>query len=371
MIPVYNKKSKKAREFEMLLELVDLYLRTGKPIGSNTFKEESFPHVSSATIRNHFVNLESEGYLKQHHSSGGRVPTDKAYRFYAKEKLSHPLLSKEDDLFLASLLRRETRAISAYLQAAVEALSELTGCAAFIGAPRFDQDFIVNIKILKIDETRALCAIVTDFGLIHTETLYLPQKMDDLSRIEQYFQYRLNGQNPPHLSKEEEAFAKEAYNEVVLRHFISYANMQHDDVYKGGFSKLLLHPEFHDPLILANTLSLFENTETIRNILQGSSQAGGIKYWIGDDLKEFVISSHSSSIIVIPYRLHQTIVGAIAILGPVRIPYRKIFGVLEKVAEYLSEALTKSLYKFKITYRQPQEKAMEVKQWTTYQIEKK
>jgi heat-inducible transcriptional repressor len=354
--------SRELREREVLLGLVKLFLEKGKPIGSNTLKECGFEHLSSATIRNYFARLEIEGFLAQHHASGGRIPTDKAYRLYANSLLEHPLeIDKHDRLFLSSLLDEETKEISPYLQKAVEAVSEMTGSAAFLTAPRFDQDFIVKMRLLEIDDSRALCVVVTDFGLIHTEALYFPHKMskESLKKIEEYFHFRLTGSDKVELSNEELRFAQQSYNEVVLRHFVSYTNMRSEDIYKTGFSKLLLHAEFHDPLILSSTLSLFENTDQIRTLLRTCYEKESLSFWIGEDLKEYIPPPVCCSLIAVPYRIHNKIVGSIAVLGSDRANYERVFSILEHIASYVSQSLTKSMYKFKLTYRQPSSKALD------------
>src|SRR5947207_2890936 len=144
--PVTLKRVKKSeRERYVLLGLVELYLKTGQPIGSNTLKDAGFHDLSSATIRNYFANLEEAGYLKQQHISGGRVPTPLAYKLYADENLGKGIVNEKEEKQLKEL-RQETREIAAYLQQAAERLSQLTGYAVFLSAPRFDHDFILDIK---------------------------------------------------------------------------------------------------------------------------------------------------------------------------------------------------------------------------------
>ncbi len=351
------------KERDVLFGLIDLYIDHGKPIGSNTLKESGFDHLSSATIRNYFASLETQGLLKQHHSSGGRIPTDIGYRIYAENKLLNVEINKDDNIFLSSLLLKESKEISTYLQEAVEAISELTGCSTFIASPRFDQDFIIKIKLMAIDEKRIICIVLTDFGLVHTEILYLPKKSSDFSikKIEEYFHFRLTGICRPTLSEEEELFARQYYNEIVLRHFVKYTNMQFEDVYRGGFSNLLTHQEFHDPATLSNALTLFENKESIKFILKESFNADQLKYWIGDDLSTYMQPPYTSTVIAIPYRIHKQTVGAIAILGPTRIAYKQIFGILKKASDYISENITNAMYKFKLNYRQPTSKTINVK----------
>lgn len=347
--------TKKQREMDVLIGLIELFLSSGKAVGSNTLRENGFEYISSATIRNYFATLEAKGYLKQEHTSGGRIPTDLALRLFVEQFVSDKSKHKtpQDDVeFLKTITQKETKKLSLYLQEVTEAISELTSLTTLITAPRFDQDFISKVILTKVDETLAVCIIVTDFGFIHTENLYLPSHMStfSLKRIEEYFAYRLSGQNKPALAEEEEAFAKEAYNEIMLRHFINFSNMDKPDIYKGGFSKLLRHTEFHDPETLSNTLSLFENNHSLQALLFNNDS---LKFHIGDDLRAIVPPPHKSALIQVPYFVHNKVVGNIAILGPTRMNYKEVISLLETVSDLLSENLTQNLYKFKLTYRTP------------------
>ncbi len=177
-----KKQSKKeGRAFQVLLGLVELYIETGKPIGSNTLKEQGFQSLSSATIRNYFAELEKQGLLRQPHSSGGRIPTNEALRLYATESLNFPKISPEIEENLQNMELGESRNITRYLQKHAENLSLLTGYAVFLSSVRFDQDFILDIKLVGIDTERLLCIMVTDFGQIFTEVLPLHQKLSAFS----------------------------------------------------------------------------------------------------------------------------------------------------------------------------------------------
>jgi len=356
-----KKPSKDQRERLVLLGLVDLYLSTGKPVGSNALREEGdFKALSSATIRNYFAKLEEEGYLRQQHSSGGRIPTHLAYKLYAEEYLSRSVLEDKEKEFLRSHLVKESRDIAAYLQRVAEFISERTQCAVFLSSPRFDQDFVLDIKLLAIDSRRFLCAIITDFGLIHTETLYLDPRFSNVNpkKIEAYFQYRLNKSEKPKLTEEEEAFASRLYQEIHLRHIVNYTHFSTEDIYKTGFSKLLAYPDFNDAAALASGLSLFENPSSLRALVKDTCKKTSLSCWIGDDLYPFCPAAHACSVIAAPYKIHQAVVGSLAILGPNRIPYRKLFAILHAASEAISETLTRSLYKFKISFRQPQEETL-------------
>lgn len=343
--------------------LVELYLLTGKAVGSNTLKENGFEEISSATIRNYFAKLEQEGFLKQEHSSSGRIPTAEAFKLYAHHHIhANHIDPKEFDL-LKKELDQDTREIAGYLQKASELLSTLTQGAIFLSSPRFDQDLIVNIKVIGIDAKRCLAVIVTDFGLVHTEILYTPKKLSSftLKRIEAYFNFRLTGLDRPKLNTEEEDLAASFYNELMMRHIVGYSNFSVEDVYKTGFSKLIRYPEFRDATVLATGLSIFENTSYMRTLLGQCTKAETLKLWIGDDLNHPSASAAKSSIIAIPYFIHGKAVGAIALLGPIRMPYPKLFGIMKAFSLLLSEVLTRNLYKYKITYRKPDNKQVELK----------
>lgn len=365
--PIAVKKlAKHDRERQVLIGLIELYLKTGKPIGSNTLKEFSFEVLSSATIRNYFTHLEEAGYLSQQHSSGGRIPTTKAFRLYAQEYQDESSLSEAHLRELKSLRTQETHELAAYLEQAAEMLSNLSNSAVFLSAPRFDHDYISDIKLVGIDPSRCLCVIVTNFGVIQTEVLYLDKKLSSFSlkRMEAYFRWRLhrmdqitenhNINKPDSLTEEEEMLAQQFYSEIMMRYLVSYSTFSDDDIYSTGVSKLLHYPDFQDTATLTNCLSLFENTHSLRLLLKESCKKDTLKFWIGEDLQAFSKSPYDCTVIAIPYYINKHCVGAVGLLGPIRVAYKELFGLLRHFSESISEALTRSIYKFKITYRQPQ-----------------
>lgn len=353
------KSSKERRQHQVLLGLVDFYIKTGKPVGSNTLKEAEFDDLSSATIRNYFSSLEEQGFLHQQHASGGRVPTHKAFRVYADEHYDtkDPLPGNEKKL--AQIAAEDTREIARYLQEAAETLSELTHCAVFISAPRFDQDTLIDVKVVPIDASRCVCILVSEFGVINTETLYLESKMTSFAakRIESYFHWRLTGEDKPeNLTEEEEATAHRFYNEAMLRYIVGYANFTDPEIYRTGFSKLLSYPEFNDTVTLATSLSLFENAHSMRLLLKDCSAKNALQCWIGNDLDTYSAETPDCSVIVTPYCINNQSVGAVGILGPTRLPYRQLFPLMRHFSEAISSSLTRNIYKFRIQFRQPEPK---------------
>ncbi|MDE3045715.1 MAG: heat-inducible transcriptional repressor HrcA [Verrucomicrobiota bacterium] len=352
-----RKLPKTDREQAVLLGLIELYLKTGKPIGSQTLQENGFESLSTATIRNYFAKMDNEGYLEQPHTSGGRVPTSKAFRFYADQVRNQGFLEGSQEEALEAIFKKESREVATMIHQTAEVLSEEAQCAVFVSTPRFDQDFIQDVRLIRLDAGKLLSVLITDFGLIRTETIYLDQPVDEpfLRSAEEYFLWRLNKGVKPFFSNEGEAkLAQRIYNEVMVRHVVGYANFPSEDILRTGLSKLLAYHEFNDAAALARSLSLLEDESLMIDILRECCKKGELSSWIGDELCPRVPPQSECAVIAIPYRINQTVAGSIALLGPMRLPYRNIFGLLQAFSEQLSRKLTDSLYKFKITFRQPQ-----------------
>lgn len=347
-----SKKSKKAqREERVLLGLVDLFIETGRPIGSQTLQECGFEDLSSATIRNYFAGLEEEGFLMQAHSSGGRTPTEKAFRLYASERLQQ--LKTPSSPTTTEPLKE----IATFLDTKAEELSKKAGAAIVISSPRFDHDFIRDMRLVQIDEQRILCVLITDFGLVKTELLSIDKPLEEnsLKNIENYFLWRLNSQDslPPRLSSVEEELALRFYHEIMVRYLVGYSHFVKLDLHKKGFSSLLSYPECSDPLSLAHILGLFEHEEALLALINESLKKEKLSFFIGSDLDRFFPGCETASFIAAPYHIQQRPVGALALLGPLRFDYGKAFSLLSQAAKEVGEVLTKSLYTFKLNFREP------------------
>lgn len=357
-----KKFSKSERERHVLLGLVAHYLKSGKAVGSHTLKEAGFEEFSSATIRNYFARLEEEGYLEQQHISGGRVPTAKAFRFYADhcfDELEHGkgLKKKQTPNFQLQDME-ELKEVVLYLQRMTESVSDLSHAACFLSAPRFDQDFVVDMKLIAFDQGRYLSALLTSFGQIYTEVLHSPKKLSahTIKRLESYFRSRLTAGQiaPDELDKDELELAHRFYQEAMARYLVSYSHFTEEDIFQAGFSKLLRYPEFQDAQALISSLSLFENKVAMRSLIRECMKGEKIKYWIGDDLFIHLRGALNCAVVAAPYKIGGKIVGAIGVIGPMRMFYDELFVLLSEATEVISNSLTRALMKYKITFRTPE-----------------
>lgn len=341
--------AKKDRERLVLFGLIERFLQEGKPIGSSTLQAAGFEDLSSATIRNYFASLEADGLLEQAHTSGGRAPTELAMRLYAEHVLAtYPLESAEG---FGKTLEASPQVVFT-LHEIAEELSLAAGAPVFLSAPRFDRDFIQDVKFVELDHGRMLGIVITDFGVIRTEVLHssTPVTLASCRRLEAYVRWRLRGGDEPQgLSLDEEGFVKRFYNELMARYLTGYASFQEEDIRRTGFSTLLAYPEYQDALALTSALSLLENAELARSFLAHARRSGELKVWIGQDTGV----DCKGAMLCLPYHIHGAAVGAIGLLGPMRMDYRKQFARLRAAASRLSELLTASVYKHKIEVRQP------------------
>ncbi len=332
---------KEEREKTVLIGLIELYIKDGKPVGSSTLQANGFKNISSSTIRNYFSKLEEGGYLIQQHSSGGRIPTKKGYEFYVNHCLLQGYIDKTDEKLLKEALPQDGSELLTYLYATAEALSDLTKCPIFMLPPKLEIDFIQKIRLFPIDEKRLLCLLLSDFGYIRYETLYIPHffSLEETQSIEEYFYWRLSKREKKPLFQNEviAKWAQRIYNEIMVRHVVGYSTDV--ELYKTGLSKLLCYPEFTSATALASSLSLFENEEKMRSILLQSMQQNGLTCKIGEE-----------SIIALPYKACGITIGAIAILGPNRLPYKKLFSLLMTCSNHIQKVLGNSLSKFKIPF---------------------
>ena len=278
------------------------------------------------------------------------------FKLYADTVQTQGHIEAGQEEALTEAFQQESREVATLINQGAELLSELAKCAVFVSTPRFDQDFVQDIRLIELDPSKLLSVVITDFGLIRTEPIYLdrPVSSSFLRSAEEYFLWRMNqGEKPLFKDEAEAKLAQRVYNEVMVRHVIGYANYSNEEVVRTGLSKLLAYPEFNDAAALASSLSLMEDESQMRTLLRECCKQGKMVYWIGDDLCPSVPPESECAVIAVPYRINQTIAGAVALLGPMRIPYKNLMGLSQLFSELLSRSLTTSIYKYKITFREP------------------
>ena len=360
---VKKQNSRWEKERKILHGLIELYLKTGKPVGSQTLQEELFADISSATIRNYFAALEAEGYLKQQHLSGGRIPQAKAFLDYARacyDRLKTETIPKAAALPVNTSI--SSNEIVSFLQQAADLVSQKSSMAAALSAPRFDHDSITDITFVFLDIQRALAVVTTEFGLVHTAQLYSQQtlsrallrKADRFARS-RLFQERLE---PDFFEGDELEQVRRLYQEAMASYFVSYSSISQEDLWRTGFSRLIKRPELDDPQALSAPLSLFENVNALRGLSRDTVRADRLKFWIGEELLPYIVGEPNCAAAAVPYRVGSHPVGALLVVGSMKAMYHDLFCLITNAADQISTVLTNCLRHHRMTYRMPQTQAI-------------
>ncbi len=353
--------SRREREHKILMEVIEYYIKTGKPVGSHTLQDETILDISSATIRNYFASLEEEGYLKQQHTSGGRIPQAKGYSLYAatilRELEQKPSLHPDFDFILRLFENLEPGDLISSIQAMTSEIARKLGVAALVSSPRFDQDTVSDIKYIYIDSRRFLSVVITEFGLIYPSVISLDGITQVLLKKAERFSKMALFQE-----KNEDIFGDERelellrliYQEAMASYFTMYSNVVQEDIFRAGFSHLFSYPEFQEGSALKPVLSLFENSSMLRGLLREAARSSSIRCWIGNELEPYCIGeSIDASLLIAPYYISGKAVGAIGLIGPMRLPYKELFCGLQEMSLNLSQVLTQTLVKHRITFQMP------------------
>lgn len=349
---------RKEREKKILFSLVEYFLRTGKPVGSQSLQEEGMPNVSSATIRNHFVALEEDGYLKQQHTSGGRIPQAKAFREYAqycqdqltRDTPAQHILPLPEDI--------EVTGIIPLLQETAQRLSKEAHAAVAISSPKFDQDVVCDLHFVFLDIHRALAVLMTTFGLVHTLVIPCDFTITPslLKKAERFAKSRIFQEqiSLDLFEGEQLEQVRHLYQEALASYFISYSTVTQEDIWKAGFSQLLQLPEFEEADALSHPLNVFENTTILRGLLRETVRSNELRFWIGNEIFPHLQTDPNCSIVTIPYHVGKRAVGAFAVIGSMRVWYLQLFRLLTDLSAQLSHILSTCLLHNRITYRMPE-----------------
>ena len=169
------------RKLMILKAIIDDYIATAMPIGSRTVSRKIDLDLSSATIRNEMYDLEEMGYLDQPHTSAGRVPSQKAYRYYVDQIIKNTALSAKEAQQLNSYFMQQLNEVEEVIAATAKALSDVTNYTSLVLKPQLNKINIEHIQLVYIGHGSALLVIVTDAGLVKDTIIEVPESMDDVS----------------------------------------------------------------------------------------------------------------------------------------------------------------------------------------------
>jgi heat-inducible transcriptional repressor len=331
-----------ARKRKILSAVVDLYIRTGEPVGSKTISQLPDINVSAATVRNDMAVLEELGYLEQPHTSAGRVPTYSGYRMYIEQISGEKGLPEEERQRLDEMLGEEAELTEdLILQSATTALSEITKCATVVSnfAPKYA--VISKVEVVPTGKRMYVVLLITSDGKIKNRACRLQFDLTEehMAFFKHYIAENLEGLSVSDLSEErmEQLTMAMGTYMMTLSPLIQgicemSKDLQQNELYVSGEQNLFSCEE----LDKGEVAQFILHKKELSALMDDSFQ--GIKVVFGEEGRDFVIGN--SSMIVPKYQKGDHTAGSLGVIGPVRLNYAKIIPYIEYFTEKISHLIS-------------------------------
>lgn len=345
----------------ILSAIVSEHLLTGEPVGSKILAEKFAPVAgwSSATIRNVMSELEESGYVEQPHTSAGRVPTDKGYRFYVDNLLGVLSVSGED-----LKLINESFGLNNFdfaekpdrlMERTSQLLSAISENVGIVISPNLAHDLLQHINFVNLSEKRVLVVLVSAPNTVYNKIIRLQENIsqDELDRTARYLNTEFAGKSLAVIRaeilklmhEEKTLFDKLLQTAMILcSQSIENETGKTGEIYVDGTSNILTKPDFGDFKRLRELLRTIEEKSRLVQVLneclgRDYSQNGNVQVVIGSE--NSASSLQNCTLITAPYRVSDgNIIGTLSVLGPTRIEYARMISIVSYVAKILEKAMS-------------------------------
>ncbi|KAA3619806.1 MAG: heat-inducible transcription repressor HrcA [Calditrichaeota bacterium] len=336
------------REQFVLTSVIERFIASAAPVGSKLIENGCKGAISSATIRNVMSDLESRGFVKQPHTSAGRMPTDKGYRFYVDSLMPVAKLTVNEKKSIFSTLVRVSKDVENVLEAASQTLARISNQLGIALAPRFYEGVFDKIELIPLSYKKILVVISIQSGLVKTITLEIEkdisrERMEESARI---INERLHGLT----LKEIQHTIDKRLNGVVIGEsgFIDFvinsssrlfSDMSPQDLHLGGTANIMSLPDFSDKASIVKIMELIDDKEILIHLINEENNVelipdNNIRISIGDEHKKDLVSH--CSLITTTYEVGH-ISGTIGIMGPTRMHYSKLVAIVDYMAKVLAD----------------------------------
>lgn len=335
---------------QILQSLIDEYILTAEPVGSRRISKKYHQELSSATIRNVMADLEEMGYLHQPHTSAGRIPTEKGFRFYVDSILEVRELSPSEKEFLRKKYEVSTMDISDIMKETSLALSKLSQNISIIMAPRFTSTVLKHLEFLKIDEHKILVVLVSRAGIVQNKIIESEEvfTQEDLYRYSNYLNELFVGLSLEEVReklieemKKEKAMYDELFSKALKLGEQILCGEEEAEVYIEGKENIFNYPEFSEIAKMKELFRTFEEKSKIVKLLSKTLVAKGVQIFIGSENQ--IPELQDCTLITSSYSRGKQVLGTLGVIGPTRMNYCKIIPVVDYTAKLISEILEMKL----------------------------
>ncbi len=332
------------RKTKILQAIIRNYLETGEPVGSRTISKYTDLNLSSATIRNEMADLEELGYILQPHTSAGRIPSDKGYRFYVDAMMQEK--EKEVVEMKEMLLERQDK-MEVLLKQVAKVLAQNTNYATMISAPQTHHNKVKFIQLSRVDANQILAVIVVEGNVIKNNILPVAQDLSDetLLKLNILLNTHLNGLSIQEINlgmiaamKQQAGIHSDIVSEVIDA--VAEAIKADEDlrIYTSGTNNIFRYPELADQQKASELISTFEEKQMLSGLVQerlADEESTGIQVYIGNETP--ISSMKDCSVVTATYELEEGMRGTIGIIGPKRMDYDKVIGTLKALQSQLDD----------------------------------
>ena len=331
------------RKITILKAIIKTYLETGEPVGSRTISKYTDLKLSSATIRNEMSDLEEMGYILQPHTSAGRIPSDKGYRFYVDQIMQE----KEQEVTeIKELMIQRVDRVELVLKKLAQLLATNTNYAALISGPQYHGNKLKFIQLSMMDDRKLLIVTVVEGNLIKNTMVDVPRNIsrEELLNLNILLNSALNGLTIEEINLDvisrlkEQAGVHSSLVDTVLTEVARAIRADEEDlqIYTSGATNIFKYPELSDGDRASELLKAFEQKDVLQELITDVNEASdetGIQVYIGNETP--VQTMKDCSVVTANYDLGEGIRGTIGIIGPKRMDYEKVLGTLKNLMKQL------------------------------------
>jgi heat-inducible transcriptional repressor len=336
------------REKAILRSIVQQFILTATPVGSRNITKKYDIGFSPATVRNVMADLEDSGYINHPHTSAGRIPTDKGYRYYVDSLMDIEKLNTKEKGLIENSLSSITDEADELVKITSRLLSSITRQIACVTYPNLESGILAKIQIISLTSTRILAVISIMSGLVKTITMELETELKEtqLESVQTLLNEKLSG-----LSLEEiRTTFKERFIDAdedqkpIIRLFVDSVDKLFKDDFKSerlivtGAKNIIQQPEFENPENFQSIIELIEDKDVIIHIMEKSAESHKeeVNISIGSEHIEKKLKEYS--FVSKEYKFGETS-GTLGIIGPKRMDYSRIVAIVDYLAKVLSEQL--------------------------------
>jgi heat-inducible transcriptional repressor len=331
------------RKASILRAIVEEYVETAQPVGSQTVARSSGLGVSSATIRNDMTVLEREGYIAQPHTSAGRIPTDQGYRYFVDHFTTRGPLPPQQYRAVADFFASTHRALEDLLNETSQLLARLSRHAAVVMGPQPDQAVVRGLQLVRLNDRSALLVVVLSNGVVERHILSVAETVDDaqLAAAARVIERQLLGRtwgSVPEILATGDAAVDGVVDDVRAALLALAAPDHREPLYVGGVSNIAAEQEaFSTAETAARLLEMLEHQVLVVSVVHELLQAGlTVRIGSENQLEEL----RECSIVLAPYEVEGHPAGVVGVLGPTRMDYRHALSAVSAVSQQLGRHLS-------------------------------